>query len=168
MKKICLWIWLSKPLPQPSHLKYNNYSRSCVKIAHISWSDPQNEGHFYTLHYPLKLILESFPGLKPGLPTKIIRTGNTGPCYSCHFNQSATKTWLKFSYVTLTAKTSRGNEVAPHFTVQLKHSVRNTAAVCYTGKAVSISVRCGVNHLDFPKRPYGFVYDVLAACALHP
>lgn len=75
---------------------------------------------------------------------------------------------VKFSYFIRAAKTSRENEVAPHFTLQLKDSVRNPADVCYTGKTAKISVKCGVNHPDFPKRPYGFVYDALAGCVLHP
>lgn len=62
----------------------------------------------------------------------------------------------------------RDEAAATHFTLQLKHSARNPADACDTGTAVSISVSRGVNHLDFPKRPYGFVYNALAARVLHP
>lgn len=78
------------PLTQQSHSKNNNYNHRGV-IAHISWSDVQNKGHSYTLHYQLKLILESFPGIETTKITPAIK----------HLEETARETLVHVTAATL-------------------------------------------------------------------
>lgn len=53
-------------------------------------------------------------------------------------------------------------------TLALKQAAeRNPAEACDTVGKYTGELRCA-NHLDFPKRPYGFVCDAGAARVSHP